>query len=415
MDEPLDDPALGCTPATAPNIPCMIDLSDCVLNETDPCGLDPDTNAGCNVADPTMPEFTTIPFGSGVVCGTTTADAGMRDTDWYEYTAPADGFVNFELQGEGDFIAFALDANDCAAIALLATADDLGTSPDPADCEASTPADAPVAVTAGQVIHFFVSTGNGAGAIFDGIPCGTGGEGNNYRLVIDGPSGNPCDIDTSGADNFEAEACGDSVNDGCNAMPPSGADYEDISNGVLAGNVFAGGGTRDTDWYRYTFGADGDLMISLQAEFDGIAFALSIDDETTCAMIGVLSTADDETGDGGTPECENGTDGDMLVSGTAGDVVYLFVSSGDAAGGIFEGVSCGVNSEYLLTVNGPAVAPQCPCDWNGDGNLNSDDFFAFLTSFLVDMDADFNGDGQTNSDDFFDFLACFLNPPMGCA
>ena len=56
----------------------------------------------------------------------------------------------------------------------------------------------------------------------------------------------------------------------------------------------------------------------------------------------------------------------------------------------------------------------CPVDWNGDGLVNSDDFFAFTNDFIANADADYNGDGVTNSDDFFGFIQDFLAPPAGC-
>jgi len=56
------------------------------------------------------------------------------------------------------------------------------------------------------------------------------------------------------------------------------------------------------------------------------------------------------------------------------------------------------------------VKPTCPCDWNQDTILNSQDFFDFLTVFFA-SNADYNNDGLTNSQDFFDFLTCFF---AGC-
>jgi hypothetical protein len=58
----------------------------------------------------------------------------------------------------------------------------------------------------------------------------------------------------------------------------------------------------------------------------------------------------------------------------------------------------------------------CPCNFNGDEFLNSQDFFDFLSCFFVNecTKADFNHDTFVNSQDFFDFLTCFFAPPKGC-
>jgi hypothetical protein len=62
---------------------------------------------------------------------------------------------------------------------------------------------------------------------------------------------------------------------------------------------------------------------------------------------------------------------------------------------------------YLFELN-----CQCPADFNGDGEVNSQDFVAFLNAFVAgEPEADFNGDGEINSQDFVAFLNAFV---AGC-
>jgi hypothetical protein len=77
---------------------------------------------------------------------------------------------------------------------------------------------------------------------------------------------------------------------------------------------------------------------------------------------------------------------------------------------VFFGQHLVINTDMSFVILGTTGGPVCPCDWNHSGELNSQDFFDFLTDFFAG-NADFNNSGETNSQDFFDFLTCFF---AGC-
>ncbi len=69
-----------------------------------------------------------------------------------------------------------------------------------------------------------------------------------------------------------------------------------------------------------------------------------------------------------------------------------------------------------VSIVGFSVQPSmCPCDFNGDYDLNTQDFFDYMSTFWnTEARANFNRDAVVNSQDFFDYLACFFTEPGAC-
>ncbi len=87
---------------------------------------------------------------------------------------------------------------------------------------------------------------------------------------------------------------------------------------------------------------------------------------------------------------------------------------GGGAGGRLRGYAWGENIGWINLDNTSHFIEfnLCPCDFNSDAFLNSQDFFDFLTEFFgLTPRGDYNTDGFINSQDFFDFLSCLF---AGC-
>ena len=64
-------------------------------------------------------------------------------------------------------------------------------------------------------------------------------------------------------------------------------------------------------------------------------------------------------------------------------------------------------SAYIFELN-----CSCPADIDGDGDLDAEDFFAYLDLFVSGDDgADIDGDGDIDAEDFFGYLDLFA---AGC-
>ncbi len=176
------------------------------VSELEACGES--TNDGCNI-DPAafemmLPDLT--------ICGTCFADAGTRDTDWYELIVPdADGngfdVVTVTWASQFPSQVFVLDATDCAAPVIQAAGNGL-------DCAENTLD----AVLTPGVYVVFIAPGISTGGIFEGFPCSLGQ--NDYQISASitagesncgGPGVGNCFTPTTGIPGCSDENC-------CNAV-----------------------------------------------------------------------------------------------------------------------------------------------------------------------------------------------------
>jgi hypothetical protein len=133
-------------------------------------GCGGDTNGGCNAPTPV---FTDAACGD-TWCGSSFADGGTRDTDWYLITLTETSLLSAELRSEFPGVCFIVDGIAACAPVVVG---DIGCSD---GCELIQTASAVLAP--GDYV-VFVSTGDCAGGgIFDGIPCGSGI--NDYTVFI---------------------------------------------------------------------------------------------------------------------------------------------------------------------------------------------------------------------------------------
>jgi len=137
----------------------------------------------------------------------------------------------------------------------------------------------------------------------------------------------------------EGEPCGEDLNGGCNMAFPV---YSPIASGnVVAGNYWAAGGTRDTDWYEFTLFEDSNITVDLYS--DGPGLALLADGICPATVLNVSGFG-----------CPSSFEQLCLPAGTYRIVVVMSV---------FEGFPCGtgVVNDYTLVFNAAAAkcAPVC--------------------------------------------------------
>lgn len=154
----------------------------------------------------------------------------------------------------------------------------------------------------------------------------------------------PCVLDTPTI--FEGEACGSSLNNGCNAA----GEAENIQLGAtVAGTFWADNDTRDTDFYRLSIASDTQVTVSVKSASFATVLILGGDlSVPECDGISVISAA--------TGACPATTTA-CLKTGE----YFIFVGTAAATGGGgFNGNPCGngVFNNYTLKVTGSPA--ECP-------------------------------------------------------
>ena len=79
-----------------------------------------------------------------------------------------------------------------------------------------------------------------------------------------------------------------------------------------------------------------------------------------------------------------------------------------------EGNGIEILDQVILANNSKNNTPHNPCDFNGDGAVNFDDFLLFVAVYGkslsdegFDVRMDLNGDGTINFADFLIFVSCY--------
>ncbi len=301
-------PCCSCPPPPC----CELDCPPGSIPEGEDCGAD--TNGGCNSVPPVFTEAVCGDF----FCGTTWADGGSRDTDWY-LVDHGGGTISGTVVSQIPTVCFIVDGiGACAPVVVGA----IGCSDDCANDSVAS-ADLPP----GTYVAFVAAGDCFGSGIFDGFPCA---DCNTYTLLIEcgpiqAPKGACCCTPDCLDDLTEAE-CGKLggvyLGDGTECTSPAGYSFSDCDNPFE--NIVGAGGILSPIASSSDDAGDPGIPIGFTFNFYG-------DDHTTIGIAsnGFLSFGSDLGTFVNVAIPSAGTPNDMIAPywddwnpGAGGDVYY---------------------------------------------------------------------------------------------
>jgi hypothetical protein len=243
--------------------------------------------------------------------------AGTADDDvWYRFVATST-VANIYAIGDGDFdMVFQVFSGTCGSLVSLVCEDNT------ADGEEESTSVGGLVVGQTYYLRIYDYYGTAPSAL-------------TFSLCITAPCGTLAQPVGSVA---EVETCGANINAGCNATPSPA--YQDITCGTTVwGSLWANGGSRDTDWYRFTVTTPTTVNWTVASELPA---ALLFVDISNCASPTVIANA---LTDGCTPEV-------LSYNFTTPGTYVAFV-----APSVFEAYPCGTYNDYYGTLTMTTTAP----------------------------------------------------------
>ncbi|MEM7166761.1 MAG: hypothetical protein AAF581_14940 [Planctomycetota bacterium] len=307
--------------------PCQLTASGTPEGEPVPTS----TNNGCD-SNPVVND--TIAPGQ-TIHGTVWADAGGRDSDWYE----------FAITGVAQTVDVTFTSEFPGQVFLLETGcptNTLGV----ASSVACTPGTLGITLGAGTYVLAVAAGDNDLGLTTDGIPVGD--PANEYLLTLNTTTVAPgCTLTCNGS--AEPDACGFGTDDGC----IGGTFLPLATDGTPAcGDIFADNGVRDIDWYSFGIAVDATVTLTVASQFPGQVLLGTCG--ATPGVVNVIAQAN-------SLDCN--TAPAVLTAPLAAGSYIVVITSGTGPlgiGDVHNGYPCSGNSTaYRATLTTDTPTPSC--------------------------------------------------------